>query len=133
MLDFGLDTFDDAVAVVIHLDHVEGGHRAVALDADVNLVNRVGDATGDNIVSHVEGMATSLQEGWIGRGHGLHVAANTSIGDRKTVGGTGNHLAVGPAVDTFKHVRRWIVVRTKGGPARPSLLQQRIFYNAVGH
>ena len=62
MLNLGLDALDNPVAIVILHREVEGGYRAVALHAYIDLVNDVGHAVGDSTVTHLEGVAARLEE-----------------------------------------------------------------------
>ncbi len=65
-LNLGLNALDDAVAIVVLHREVEAGDAAVALVADSHLVNGVGDTVGDDIVTHLQGMAARQQKTGIG-------------------------------------------------------------------
>ena len=65
VLDFGLDAFDDAVAVVIRHWYVKVIYFAMALGTDLGKRNLCDHAAVGDIVAHLEGVAARLEEGRI--------------------------------------------------------------------
>src|SRR5258708_1855799 len=99
----------------------------MALGTGIGLGDLVGDTVGDDIVTHSEGMAASLEESRITQIDGLHVTADAKIAYCMPVGRAGNRLSVSDGVNAFNHVALRPIVRAKAGAPIPGGLTERIF------